>query len=65
MYIMRMDPLSETISLCVLHRDETIEPLDPPANSKVGDRVFVDGYQHEVAGGTVYWNISYRVGITL
>ena len=28
-----------------------MEPLDPPADSAVGDRVYVEGYQPEVAGG--------------
>lgn len=26
-------------------------PLDPPANSNPGDRVFVEGYSHEEHGG--------------
>ena len=26
-------------------------PLDPPANSKPGDRVFVEGFTHEQHGG--------------
>ena len=30
-----------------------MEPLDPPPDSKAGDRVYVDGYQHDVAGGEV------------
>ena len=33
-------------------RDGTVEPLDPPASSSAGDRVYVDGYQHDIAGGT-------------
>ena len=49
------------VCMCVhvytcVYRDEKVEPLDPPASSKVGDRVYVDGYQHEVAGGKVYYN---------
>ena len=41
-----------TINLhCILCRDDRVEPLEPPADSKPGDRVFVDGYQHETAGG--------------
>ncbi|CAI8005677.1 Aminoacyl tRNA synthase complex-interacting multifunctional protein 1, partial [Geodia barretti] len=31
-------------------KDESVEPLDPPPDSKPGDRVYVDGYQHDVAG---------------
>ena len=34
-------------------RDESVEPLDPPPDSKPGDRVYVDGYQHDVAGGWI------------
>ena len=41
----------------ILCRDDRVEPLDPPADSKPGDRVFVDGYQDEMAGGmcSIYW----------
>ena len=35
---------------CVV-RDDNVEPLDPPPNSNAGDRVYVDGYQHDIAGG--------------
>lgn len=34
-------------------REERVEPLDPPPDSKAGERVYVDGYQHDVAGGEV------------
>ena len=39
------------LCVCVL-RDEKVEPLEPPVDSKPGDRVYVDGYQHDLAGGT-------------
>ena len=47
-----------------------MEPLDPPADSKPGDRVFVDGYQHETAGGmcSIYWilhDVSINVSSSL
>jgi hypothetical protein len=29
-----------------------IVPLDPPADSKPGDRVTVEGYEHEKHGGS-------------
>ena len=28
-----------------------VVPLDPPAESKPGDRVYVEGYSHEEHGG--------------
>ena len=46
------------------NREERVEPLDPPPDSKAGDRVYVDGYQHDVAGGEVQcteygtWSLS-------
>ena len=30
-------------------------PLDPPANSKPGDRVFVEGFSHEQHGGIFFF----------
>ena len=33
------------------NRDNTVEPLDPPLGCKPGDRVFVEGYEQEKAGG--------------
>ena len=41
------------VCVCVC-RDEKVEPLDPPASSKVGDRVYVEGYQHEISGGMIH-----------
>ena len=35
----------------LLSSDDKVEPLDPPAGSKSGDRVFVAGYEVETAGG--------------
>lgn len=31
--------------------EKVVIPLDPPANSKPGDRVFVEGFSHEDLGG--------------
>jgi methionine--tRNA ligase beta chain len=36
--------------LLAASKDGKVEPLDPPASSKIGDRVYVEGYQHEIAG---------------
>ena len=46
------------VCVCVyVCRDDKVEPLDPPADSKVGEKVFVEGYHHDVAGGTVYCTV--------
>ena len=39
MYIFRFDGKREIV------------PLDPPADSKPGDRVTVEGYEHDKLGG--------------
>ena len=45
-----------TTCVCVLCvRDDKVEPLDPHADSKVGEKVFVEGYQHDVAGGILHY----------
>ena len=44
------------VCVCVC-RDDKVEPLDPPADSKVGEKVFVEGYHQDVAGGTVYCTV--------
>ena len=31
-----------------------VVPLDPPSGSKIGDRVTVEGYEHENLGGIRY-----------
>ena len=31
--------------------DSMVEPLEPPLSCQPGDRVFVEGYEHEKAGG--------------
>jgi tyrosyl-tRNA synthetase len=36
--------------LLAASKDERVEPLDPPASSGPSDRVYVDGYQHDLAG---------------
>ena len=32
-------------------RDDKVELLDPPSNSKPGEYVFVEGYEREIVGG--------------
>ena len=49
------------VCVCVCFREDKVEPLDPPADSKPGDRVYVDGYQHDVAGGTIQIHTVYTV----
>ena len=29
--------------------------MDPPDDSKVGEKVYVEGYQHDVAGGILHY----------
>ena len=42
---------------CVFFRPDgkrEVVPLDPPSGSKIGDRVTVEGYEHDKLGGTEY-----------
>ena len=39
------------LSLCLCCSDSKVEPLDPPSSCKPGDRVYVEGYEHEKLGG--------------
>ena len=37
-----------------------MEPLVPPTGSAPGDRVFVEGFEHEKLGGILYYNLFLR-----
>ena len=33
------------------YSDDAVEPLDPPVGCKPGDRVYVEGFEHDKLGG--------------
>lgn len=37
----------------LLHSNDTVEPLDPPAGCEPGERVFVEGYEQDATRGKV------------